>query len=89
MEFFTQSGLILANDYTRLVKGGRGDYIEFDDDQIVLENIHIPGDQKWRLTDKYKNTVFYDEWRSKCPSNVKLYFQRNFVGYADYNPGMW
>lgn len=84
--FTTKSGLIVANGYDRIVIGKRGPYIEFSDRHIVMENIYVPFDQKYRLgNDKY----FYDEWRTKGEENVKIYNQKNTVEYADYRIGKW
>lgn len=88
MKYYTKTGLLLATDSVRLVIGERGEYLEFEIDQIVWDNFHIPEDQKWRLSEKYQDQVFYDEYRSNDEENIKLYLQRKYVGYADYNPGM-
>jgi hypothetical protein len=85
----TKSGTLIATGYNRVVHGGRGDYVEIETQHMVLENIHIPKDQDWRLSPKYMNEVFYDEYRSNDDSYVKIYFQRKYVGYADYNLGMY
>ena len=84
--FYTKSGLLLAIRYTRVVIGGRGPYIEFEDRQIIHGNIHIPDDQEYRLMDK---RIHYHEHRSNDKSNVKLYFQKKEVAYADYKVGKW
>jgi hypothetical protein len=79
LEFRTQSGLALARGYVRVEFGGRGPYIEFRPSQIIPESIkHLKA--KW---------VQYSEFRSTDTSNVKLYFQKQTVNYANYVPGMW
>jgi len=88
-ELRTKSGTLIATGYNRVVHGGRGDYVELETQHIVAENMYMPEDQKWRLSPKYMNEVFYDEYRSRDDSYVKIYFQRKYVGYADYNPGMY
>lgn len=89
MDFFTASGTKIAHGYTRLVIGGRGEYIEFDPQHIDMTKLVVPDDQEYRLTPKYKDKVFYFEFRSDDPSNVMVYFQRRYVGYADYKPGLF
>ena len=79
LEFRTRTGLVLARGYVRVEFGGRGPYIEFSPCQIVHEAIK-PIKAKW---------VQYSEFRSTDISNVKLYFQKQTVDYANYVPGMW
>lgn len=86
--FSTHKGLPLATNYTRIVIGDRGPYIEFSDEQIKIDNIHIPDDARWRLLPKYAY-CYYVEYRSNDEANVKLYLQKTRVDYADYQVGMW
>ena len=65
--------------------GGRGPYIEFDESQVIDDNIKIPRDQKWRL---HSDKAYYIEFRSIDEANVKIYYQRKTVGYADYKVGL-
>jgi len=83
---YTKSSLLIADDYVRIVVGGRGSYVEFSTEQIIKDNIVIPADQAFRLLD---SNVYYDEYRTKDISNVKIYFQKRLVSYADYKVGMW
>lgn len=53
-----------------------------------MDNIFIPHNAVWRQTSAYPY-VFYDEWRSRCPGNVMIYYQRKTVSYADYVVGLW
>lgn len=85
-DFYTHSDLLIANGYSRIVIGGRGPYIEFLSDQICHDHIYVPNDQKHRIGN---DAFFYDEYRSHCESNVKIYHQKNTVGYADYVVGRW
>ena len=84
--FYSKEGLLLARGYKRVVIGQRGPYIEFDDDQIVKENIHIPKYAEHKLTD---SMAYYFEYRSNDSSFVKLYWQKMTVLYADYKVGLW
>ena len=86
ISFYTNTGMLLAKGYVRVVIGGRGPYIEFSDDQIMKENIYIPQYAEHKL----KNSLsWYWEYRSKDEAYVKLYYQRIGVSYADYKPDMW
>jgi len=86
MEFKTTYGLLIANGYIRVVIGERGPYIEFAPEQIVHRNIFVPKKEKRRLEN---NIYYYDEYRSKDDSLVKLYLQKRTVKYADYKCGLW
>lgn len=78
-KFFTSSRTLLSIGFERVVIGGRGPYVEFNDRQIILEALeHIDGEH-----------YYYDEWRTKDASRLKLYHQIYPVNYADYVPGMW
>lgn len=77
----TKYGTVIANGHTRIVHGGRGDYIEISKEQIVNENIYMPLSQKWRLD---FGMAYYIEYRSKDKANVMIYYQTRLVNYADY-----
>lgn len=82
--FYTKSGDKLSTcGYTRVVIGGRGPYVEFD--ELDYEALRIPRDQEWRLS-SYK--AYYVEFRSfSC--DVKVYWQLREVDYADYIVGKY
>lgn len=84
LKFYTKSALLIAEGYDRLVIGKRGPYVEFNN--INTENIHIPKEQKYRLDNLL---VYYDEYRTNDECNVKIYFQKKCVKYADYKIGKW
>lgn len=85
-EFYTRYGLKIAVGYNRIVYGGRGPYIEFDERHLRFKNLFIPQDSIWRI---HSNKAFYVEYRSVCPSYVKVYFQKKPVRYADYKIGLY
>lgn len=66
--------------------GGRGPYVEFTEDQIILNAFFIPKNCLYRLTDL---RVYYTEFRSRDDSDVMLYYQLKTVAYADYKIGMF
>lgn len=78
----------IALQYTRIVHGGRGDYMELAPDHLTKRDIfRVPDDQRWRVDDPYWSTLIYYEWWEV--DGVKLYFQKRPVGYADYKVGYW
>ena len=79
MRLFTSTGLLLAGGYTRIEFGDRGPYLELSQEQIQHANIH-------RAQVKHS---YYDEFRSNCGANVKVYLQRKRVDYADYRIGLY
>lgn len=78
IEFYTKSNLEIANGYNRIVIGLRGPYIEFHHYNIISSSIH-------KIINP--NHYYFDEYRSNCKSNVKVYYQKFIVNYADYKPG--
>jgi len=85
-EFYTRSGLQVAKGYIRVVIGKRGPYIEFSDDQVVMDSLFIPEKEKYRLN---RDFVFYNEYRTTDKEYVKFYHQKQPVSYADYKVGLW
>lgn len=81
----SKTGAQVAIGVNRLVVGGRGSYYEFEREHLNWDAIFIPEEQKYRLTEKYADVVYYVEYRTK-PDNIKIYHQRKYVGYADYVP---
>jgi hypothetical protein len=79
--FYTKSGLLIANGYKRIVIGKRGPYIEFTENQINKDSIFIPSHELWRLT---SDMAFYIEYRTPDIQYVKIYYQKKTVNYADY-----
>jgi len=82
--FVTDSGLLVAEGYNRVVFGGRGAYVEFNPENILHINIHIPENQLFRLSDP---RIYYIEFRTSDDSLVKVYYQMRTVAYADYKIG--
>lgn len=76
--FTTLGGIMLAVGYKRIVIGGRGPYVEFGHQHLLLQKFR-PADVPHR---------YYKESRSTV-DNVKLYEQCETVDYADYKPGLF
>lgn len=75
----------ICNGYERIVIGERGPYIEFIENQLHLDMFHIPPCEEYRLR---SDKVHYIEYRSII-DNVKMYYQKKRVDYADYIPGKY
>ena len=78
-------GTLFAKEYNRIVHGGRGDYVEFDYNQILLP-----------LASKFNNDINKDDidiyywWLYPLEHpDVKVYLQRKTVKYADYKIGKY
>lgn len=81
IDLFTITGLKIAFGYKRIIFGGRGDYVEFEFEQINHSNIYIPESVEWRLKHDF---CYYWEYRSIDEAHIKIYFQKKSVSYADY-----
>lgn len=79
--FYTRCGTHIATGYKRIVIGARGPYIEFEESNIIRESICIPENEMWRLQ---SNVSYYVEYRTNDICNIKIYFQKKTVNYADY-----
>jgi len=85
LKFYTSTGLLVCQGYLRIVIGGRGPYVEFEEEAIIIENIKIPKDQEWRIDSE---NAFYIEFRTIDEANIKIYFQKKRVEYAAYKIGL-
>ena len=83
---FTRCDLLVATDFMRVEHGGRGDYVEFSEEQICKFNLFVPSDQEWRFT---SSNAYYEEYRTKCDMRAKVYHQKKTVFYANYHIGYW
>jgi len=86
IEITTETGLLIATGCNRIVIGKRGPYVEFLKKHIIFDNIIVPKNEEWRLHSK---CCFYNEYRSKDDSYIKIYEQKETVVYADYKIGFF
>ena len=80
--------LPIASGYQRIVIGDYGAYLEIPPRMMNIENIMVKPGEEYRFTERYHNVKYY--WL--CPitnENVKIYWQKNTVKYADYLPQMF
>ena len=85
-QLFTRAGTLIADGYVRVVIGARGPYVEIDNEQIWRSHLRVPAAEVYRFNDPH---VFYATYRSNDDSDVKVYWQKKPVDYADYQVGMY
>ena len=86
-KLYLKEGTLLLNGYNRVVHGQRGDYIEFE-----FENIQTNLTSYYNLKslDELINKGYYYQWL--YPNNlkdIKIYYQLKTVKYADYKIGKY
>ena len=87
---YTKCGSIITNGYDRIVIGDYGAFIEFDDNTIIPNQFIIAPGQEYRVYDeRYSRNVKYIWLTINDGSNIKIYFQKRGVSYADYKPGKY
>lgn len=83
---FLKDGTLFADEFIRVVHGGRGDYVEFELNQIKPELHKKFGEAPDYLGDP----GIYYEWMYPADlRSVKVYKQLRTVAYADYIPGKY
>ena len=85
--------ILFAKEFTRVVHGGRGDYVEFTREQIFprlfykfsSEIVYDKNIVEFDINRFEKYTGFYYHWLyPECSVDTKVYFQLRTVKYADY-----
>ena len=84
MIYQTKTGIVVATDCIRTVHGGRGDYLEFSRDMMLMDNLNpiIGWCPHHRTTHRYF-------WEYRTTDGVMVYEQRQTVGHADYKVGLF
>lgn len=86
---YTVSGTQICNGYDRIVIGDYGAFVEFSQEHIASDFVIRKG-QEYRVSDdRYKNNVKYIWLTIDDGSDVKIYFQKRTVSYADYKPNKY
>ena len=85
INLYSKDHELLACGYKRIVVGERGMYLEFKEKDLLMDNFFVPEYEEWRLKN---NKCYYIEYRSHF-SNIKCYFQKKRVWYADYKIGYY
>jgi len=82
---YTINKTLICNDFNRVVIGDYGAFIEFLSEQANKDAFIIAPGQEYRLLPRYNNVKYI--WLTILDdSNIKIYYQRNTVKYADYIP---
>lgn len=79
----------IALQSTRIVHGGRGSYMEIADDDIIKSNLMVPVYEQWRQDEYWQSRIYYEWWVPRFGPQIKLYYQKKTVSYADYIVGYW
>ena len=86
---YTLSGSPICSGYDRIVIGDYGAFIEFSQSVFSDSFIIKPG-QEYRVNDeRYSKNVKYIWMTIDDGSQIKIYFQKRKVTYADYRPGKY
>ncbi len=87
---FTKEGLLLCHKYNRIVIGDYGAFVEVLPEDMVTENIKVKDGEEYRdFDERYSKRTKYSWLTAKDSSDVKIYFQKKTVDYADYVPGRY
>lgn len=82
---YTLNGSLICNGYDRIVIGDYSAYIEFSSEQANKDLFIIAPGQEYRLEPRYSNVKYI--WLTiDDGSQIKIYYQKNTVSYADYKP---
>jgi hypothetical protein len=84
LPLFTESGLKLSNKYQRVLFTSKGNFVEFNNNDIIYKSFYINRSQLFRISDP---RVYYVQFNSNDTCNIKMYYQLRNVRYADFNIG--
>lgn len=85
---YTVNGSCICNNFDRIVIGDYGAYVEFSGEQANKELFIIAPGQEYRLEPRYSNVKYI--WLTiDDGSEIKIYYQKNTVKYADYIPNKY
>lgn len=80
--------LNIISGYDRVVIGNHGPYIEFSNEHLLCQ-IALKHGEEWRLDAPKVKYVWYEPIVNNLQMPIKIYHQKNTVGYADYIPGKY
>ena len=88
LPLYTSCGTLICSNFDDIVVGDYGAYIEFSSEQANEDIFIIAPGQEYRLEPQYKNAKYI--WLTiNDGSQIKIYYQRHPVDYADYKPGKY
>lgn len=95
----TIKGAVVASDYTRVVLGDYGAYVEIPVEHLsIAKEIKLKEKQEWRADKEYLakreltkrvKYIWYTWKLGEGYPEIKVYMQLNTVKYADYLPGFY
>lgn len=85
-KLYFKDGTLFANDFERVVHGGRGDYVELTKDQISVKLVSY---FEQELPEEVSNEPFFYYWLVPINRTEKVYWQVHTVDYADYKIGYY
>ena len=83
---YSLNGSLICNGYDRIVIGDYGAYIEFSSEQANKDLFTIAPGQEYRIDNLRYANVKYAWLTINDGSQIKIYYQKNTVSYADYKP---
>lgn len=82
---YTNNGTLICNGYDRIVIGDYGAFIEFTKSQANSSEYIVKPGEEYRIDDNnYSKNVKYHWYTINDGSDIKIYWQRKKVTYADY-----
>lgn len=84
LSLFTRSNTKIANKYQRILFTNKGNFVEFNNSDIIYKSFYIKRNQLFRMSDP---RVYYVQFNSNDDSDIKMYYQLRNVRYADFNIG--
>ncbi len=80
---YTSTGSLICSSFDRIVIGDYGAYVEFSSEQANKHIYIFAPKQEYRLDPRYDN-IKYIQLTINDKSEVKIYYQKRTVSYADY-----
>ena len=78
----------ISTGYSRVVIGDYGAYVEIPLYKMILDDIIIKPGEEYRFEPGYENVKYH--WYCLYKNrDIKIYYQKHPVDYADYKPGMF
>lgn len=78
----------VANGYERIVIGDYGAYVEIPLYKMLLDEVIVKPGEEYRFKPEYASVKYHWYCLNKN-HDLKIYYQKNLVDYADYKPGMF
>ncbi len=89
-ELYTLNGTKICSKYDRIVIGDYGAFIEIDKDDFNKNVLIVKKGQEYRINDsRYSERVKYYWYTVDDNSDIKVYYQKRTVTYADYKPNKY